>query len=268
MFTQRSGEVEGCTSSTCCYCRRSNEHRKQKFVLLALLLSAQRIKERAQGSIHLPPLSGFNVKARVNFTQGCETEKRKWMNPSALGSPSKFLWNLINCSNTCDSCTAWFGQSPRTAGTGQHLRAGVQGPARPGDGAAARHLAAEPSDPNTPTEGGGYHQQLSQQQPCYLFSPFWASRKWRFQGPEPGRTHVQHHLRCHEIPRQRQPCTANAGEGSPSPLWSRSPPAPGLRLQSPGSPGCPTPLPHICCLQAEEISPRQPGKMLHSRDCI
>lgn len=86
MFTQRSGEVDGCTSSTCCYCSRLNEHRKEKFVLLALLLSAQNIKDCTRGSIHLPSLSGFNVTACASFTQGCETEKQKWMNPSVLGS--------------------------------------------------------------------------------------------------------------------------------------------------------------------------------------
>lgn len=91
MFTQRSGEVEGCTSSTCCYCSRLNEHRKEKFVLLALLLSAQSIKDCTRGNIHLPSLSGFNITACVSFTQGCETKKQKWMNPSVLGSSCNFL---------------------------------------------------------------------------------------------------------------------------------------------------------------------------------
>lgn len=50
-----------------------------------------REEKRMNKGPYLPPLSRFNIRARMSFTEGCQAEKHNWTNPSVLGSRSKSL---------------------------------------------------------------------------------------------------------------------------------------------------------------------------------
>lgn len=183
-------------------------------------------KGAARGSVHCPPLSRFSVKARDSFPQDVRLR-----NASAETCPDASEMGLTARAAVTLSPHTQQGRGSTSVGG----RGDQQAPA------TAHPPETAPQSPAAPTPSqrvgdttGTYHSNSL----FVIFLLFGASRKQCFPGAdsEPGRTQVHHHRRG---PRPWQPCTVKAAGGIPSPRWCHSPPAPGLRLQSPGCCGMP-----------------------------